>query len=228
MVGLHSGLERTRGPYSKPISAMILCAGRGERLGSLTRKTPKPMVRVGGYPVISWIFNHLAQHGVQEIIVNIHHQPLQLIEYLGSMVYYSAETKLMGTAGAFKKISWWLSDPFIVCNGDTITNVDIGTMVRMHQDSKAIATVFTHKTLTHNGGVFVFSKKVMECIPSNKPYSIHKDLIPELVKDKQLITKYTDIDSYYYDIGTPEGLRRARKFFKDEKPNPMSKLRAAG
>ena len=209
-------LERPK--YQNPVEVtkvVILSAGYGTRLGSITKKKPKVLVKINGFPVIEYIYTFLTNQGFNNICVNLHHLPLQIMDYLKNkpFVFLSPESKLMGTAGALKNIDYWLSDPFIVINGDTITNLDLNKMLTIHKMGRAIATVYTKDSLTHNGGVFIFSKSVLNNIPSNKFYSIVKDLIPKLVKEGQSIATYEDFKSWYFDIGTPKGLRRARSFF---------------
>ena len=207
-----------------PTRAIVLCAGLGTRLGSLTERTPKPLIKVAGVLVIRMILHLLISHGVHQFCINLHHLPLQIMDEVnktGDGVFYSPEPELMGTAGAFKKVSNWLTDPFVVMNGDTITNVDLTNMVKFHKMGESIATVYTKDDLIHSGGVYVFSKEVLKYIPERKPYSIHLDLIPKLIKKKETVSEYQDFNSHYFDIGTPHGLRKARKYFKDEESCSM-------
>ena len=207
-----------------PIRAMVLSAGLGTRLRPLTEKTPKPLIKVGKEIVIRRILHLLATHGVYQFCINLHHLSLQVMDEVnktGDGVFYSPEPELLGTAGALKKVSNWLSDPFIVINGDTITNVDIKSMVNFHKMGKSLVTIYTKDNLIHNGGVYVFNKEVLKYIPEKKFYSIHLDLIPKLIKKDIPVSEFQDFKSYYFDIGTPNGLRKARRYFKNETINPM-------
>lgn len=197
--------------------ALILAAGHGKRLG--LKYKPKSMTLIGGTPLIGWVVQHLAKHEL-DICVNLHHLPLKIVEYLGMLdISFSAEPKLMGTAGALKRISWWLSNDFVVVNGDTISNVNLYDMLVSHQQSNCIATIFTKDTATHNGGAFIFKKKILEYIP-DRPYSIHKDLIPDLIKRNVILNLYRQ--GKYFDCSIPSKLKRCRRYF--EKPSNLSKL----
>jgi len=192
------------------MKAIILCAGKGKRLG--LKYKPKPMAKVAGLPIVSWILTHLTTHGIMDICVNLHHLPLKLIEQLGMTdITFSGETKLMGTAGALKRIGWWFGDDFVVANGDTISNVDLTEMYEVHKMSGNVATIFTHDTAEHNGGTFIFKQSILKYIPEGK-YSIHKDLIPDLIRRGIPITLYKT-KAFYLDCSTPKKLKRARRFF---------------
>lgn len=196
------------------ISAVILAAGRGERLKPLTDKTPKPMIKVGGKPIIDWVYENLKKYGVKnkDIYINVYHLPEQIISNARPATYLW-EKWLSGTAGILKKVEEDLSDPFIVVNGDTISNVNITEMMKLHKKKRAFITVFTLDTATHNGGCFVFNKRILQAIPDDRPFSIHEDLIP-LLKAGDEVILYKPKDAWYFDIGTHEGLKKAREFFK--------------
>lgn len=193
--------------------AVVLCAGLGTRLRPLTEKTPKPMIKVGGQPVLHYIMASLNRAGITQWCINLHWLPLKIMEFFYPLTtpVYSPETKLLGTAGALKKMETWLSDPFLVVNGDTITNVDLEVILRHHSAYGTIATVFTKGDAIHSGGIYVFNKEVLRYIPKTRPYSIDKDLIPKLIKKKTAIYLYDFSGSYYFDIGTPEKLAIARR-----------------
>lgn len=202
------------------MKAFILTAGLGNRLKPLTDKIPKPLLKVGGKPIVWYAENLLKQHGITDICVNVHHHPQQIVEYFGDRVLYSFEPELLGTAGALTKVKDWLSDPFVVLNGDTISDVDLTFMLNYHRLSK-LATVFTKDTATHNGGAFIFNREVFSYIPDSRPYSIHEDLIPDLAKKNAPVTLYKS-NANYFDLGTHEKLAKARKFFNNEKTARMS------
>lgn len=196
---------------SAKYSVFILTAGLGTRLKPLTDTTPKCLIKVGKKPVIDHILAWLKKYRVKEIFVNLHHLPQPIMEHLGSKVGYSLENTLRGTAGAYKDVGRYLSDPFVVVNGDTITNLNLDVMVEYHKLSNALATVFTQDDLIHCGGVYVFDKKVLNYIPDGKFYMNDTDLIPKLLENKLLVQDYNPKDTYYYDIGDPQRLEKARE-----------------
>ena len=111
------------------MKAMILAAGRGARLKPLTDRRPKPMMEVGGAPLIGHQLRWLAGAGVKEAIINLHHLGEQIETYVGDgaahglAVAYSREPVLLDTGGGVVKALPWLGDePFWLLNGDIYTD----------------------------------------------------------------------------------------------------------
>ena len=110
---------------------MILAAGRGERMRPLTDHTPKPLLKVGGKPLIVWHLERLAQAGFKEIVINHAHLGEQIERALGSgndwglSIQYSPEKVALETAGGIANALHLLgSAPFLVVNGDIFTEID--------------------------------------------------------------------------------------------------------
>lgn len=204
------------------IRCLILCAGKGTRLLPLTKEKPKPMIEIGGTPVVEIIYNHLMSQGVYEICINLHHLGDQIMKYMDMRGYfpcYSLEDRLLGTAGALKYMEQWLSDPFFAVNGDSISNVDYKEMLRVFNESKADMLVFSkHDDPCHNGGVYLMRKAILEHIPKGQVYSLHEDLIPA-IRNNHFIDLYDFPDSFYFDIGTKVGLKKARAYFEKDRPS---------
>lgn len=107
------------------MKAMILAAGRGERMRPLTDSTPKPLLRVGGKPLIVWHIERLVAAGITDIIINHAWLGEQIETTLGSgrsfgaRLHYSAEAKALETAGGIARALPFFEDqPFLVVNGD--------------------------------------------------------------------------------------------------------------
>ncbi|MGC9457991.1 MAG: N-acetylmuramate alpha-1-phosphate uridylyltransferase MurU, partial [Halothiobacillaceae bacterium] len=107
------------------MNAMILAAGRGERMRPLTDHAPKPMLQVLGKPLIAYHVERLAAAGVERIVINLAHLGKQIEEYFGDgdrfgiPIIYSREPKALETAGGIRQALPLLGDnPFIVVNGD--------------------------------------------------------------------------------------------------------------
>ncbi len=125
------------------MKAMILAAGRGERMRPLTDHTPKPLLKVGGKPLIVWHLERLAQAGFKEIVINHAHLGAQLEQALGNgaqwglSIQYSPEKVALETAGGIANALHLLgSEPFLVVNGDTFTEIDFKNT---EKDFKSIA-----------------------------------------------------------------------------------------
>ena len=111
------------------MKAMILAAGRGERMRPLTDTCPKPLLKAGGKPLIQWHIEALVQAGVTELVINHAHLGAQIENtlgdgsQLGTKIHYSPETTALETAGGIRlALSWLGADPFLVVNGDVATD----------------------------------------------------------------------------------------------------------
>jgi MurNAc alpha-1-phosphate uridylyltransferase len=117
------------------MKAMILAAGRGERMRPLTDHTPKPLLQVGGKPLIVWHLERLAKDGFKELVINHAHLGKQIEQALGSgsawglSIEYSSEIKALETAGGIANALPLLGDsPFLVVNGDVFTEINFGVL----------------------------------------------------------------------------------------------------
>lgn len=118
--------------------ALILAAGKGTRLKQLTVDRPKPMLEVGGEPLLAYHIRRLCAAGVSEIAINLHHAAAVITDYFGDgaqfgvAITYSYEPELMGTAGAAKLLEGFLDQRFFVVYGDVFTNVDLVDLASFH------------------------------------------------------------------------------------------------
>ena len=117
------------------MKAMILAAGRGERMRPLTDHTPKPLLNVGGKPLIVWHLERLAAAGFKDIVINHAHLGAQIEEALGDgrawdlHIQYSPERVALETAGGIANAMPLLGDaPFLVVNGDVFTDIDFSVL----------------------------------------------------------------------------------------------------
>jgi len=133
------------------MKAMILAAGEGTRLRPLTRDMPKPMLPVGGRPLIGHLVALLREHGVTDIAVNLHHRPQAIPAYLGDgssfgvKVTYSHEDVLLGSAGAVKKLAPFFDEGFFVLYGDVLTDIDLSALAACHRKRRASLTMALHE-----------------------------------------------------------------------------------
>ena len=135
----------------------------GTRLKPLTDNTPKALVPFQGMPMVERIIRNLADTGVYDILVNVHHFANQVIEFLDNLVvegvslHISDETgELMDTGGAILQAREFLKgeNDFIVHNVDVFTNLDIGDLLRNHRDGKVLATMAVKKRPTSRSLLF--------------------------------------------------------------------------
>jgi NDP-sugar pyrophosphorylase family protein len=124
------------------MKALILAAGKGTRLKQLTANTPKPMLELGGEPLLAHHIRRLQAVGVTEIAINLHHAPAAITGYFGDgsrcgvQIEYSYEPELLGTAGAAKKLAAFLDESFYVIYGDVFNNVDLAALAGFHANCK--------------------------------------------------------------------------------------------
>ncbi|MDP3937793.1 MAG: NDP-sugar synthase [Deltaproteobacteria bacterium] len=129
--------------------AMVLAAGRGTRLRPLSDERPKPLFPLGPLTILHYPLLMLRQAGVREVMMNLHHMGGQIRERfgaggdLGLSIHFSEEQpELLGTGGGIKRARDFLEGgPFVVVNGDTISDVDLPSAIEEHERSGAAATM---------------------------------------------------------------------------------------
>jgi mannose-1-phosphate guanylyltransferase len=122
--------------------AFVLGAGLGTRLKALTERRPKPLIPIYGKPLITFAFDQLIAAGVTEIVVNTHHcheaykNAFPEGAYAGAKLIFEHEPVLLETAGGIKNIERHLcSEPFLVHNGDVLTNLPLLKAIEHHRAS---------------------------------------------------------------------------------------------
>lgn len=130
------------------MKALVLAAGRGERLRPLTDTVPKPIVEIGGRALIEYPLGMLKRAGITEVAINVHHLAGAIQAALGSgarlglRIVWSPEPALFGTGGPLNGLAGFLgSDTFVIANSDTILNLDLAAMIAFHRDRGALATL---------------------------------------------------------------------------------------
>lgn len=129
------------------MKGMILAAGEGRRLRPLTDHLPKPMLPIGGKPLLEHIITHLRDCGVTDLAVNLYHLPDAVINYFGDgspwgvSLRYSVEEQLLGSAGGVKRLQSFFDETFVVFYGDLLTWADLRPMIALHQQASVAATM---------------------------------------------------------------------------------------
>jgi mannose-1-phosphate guanylyltransferase/mannose-1-phosphate guanylyltransferase/phosphomannomutase len=128
--------------------AFVLGAGLGTRLRPLTDQLPKPLIPFFNRPLITRAFDHLLGAGVQEFIVNTHHLPecytaaFPQNEYRGARITFRHEPVLLETAGGIANIADLVGDgPFVVFNGDVLTDLPLAALLRVHEQAGNLVTL---------------------------------------------------------------------------------------
>jgi len=178
------------------MKAVILAAGKGERLRGIMGDVPKPMVRIKGNPILEHNIEWLRSFGIKDIYINLHYLPDVVKNHFVDgakwrvKISYSYESQLLGTAGAVRKIieDYWIeelknkqiSSTFLVIYGDNLFEYDLKKIINFHQIKKGIATVAVYEKddVTQSGVVLLDrDDKILKFI--EKPKS--KEIISQLV-----------------------------------------------
>jgi mannose-1-phosphate guanylyltransferase len=127
---------------------MVMAAGKGTRLRPVTDLLPKPMAPIANRPVLHHILRLLKRHGLEEVVLNLHHMPEVITDHFGDGstvgvdMHYSYEPELLGTAGGVKKNEGFLgTGTFLVMSGDALTDIDLTGLIAAHRRFGSIATI---------------------------------------------------------------------------------------
>ena len=155
------------------MKAMILAAGMGNRMRPLTLHTPKPLLEVGGKPLIVWHIEKLQKIGVQEIVINTAWLGEKLAEALGDgsqfgvKILWSHEGEGLETAGGIIKALPLLgNEPFILVNGDVWTTMDFEPLLNMQLQNDLAHLVLVENPVQHPQGDFTLA--------ANKAYTFEQ------------------------------------------------------
>lgn len=217
------------------MKAMILAAGRGERMRPLTDHTPKPLLKVHGKPLIVWHLQNLANAGFKEVVINHAHLGNQIESALGDgsqwniQISYSPETVALETAGGIANALPLLTEnkrriePFLVVNGDIFTEIDFAA-IRLPQHMLAHLVLIDNPPQHSQGdfaiqnGLLVNQGQPMRTFSGVGVY--HPDLFAQIKRGdsarlapllRGAIAENKASAQYYqgiwHDIGTPERLQ---------------------
>ena len=226
------------------MKAVILAGGLGSRLKPFTDVIPKPLLPLGEKSLMEVQIEHLKEAGFEEIYVAINYKADYVKSFLGDgskygvSINYSLEEKPLGTAGPVKILANKLTEPFLLMNGDILTNMDfrkIYDFALKYPDSsltigtKIVITPFRFGNITSDGayithveekpelnfevlaGIYIMKPEIFEYIPNNEYFGID-DLIKLMLKKGKPITKY-QIKDYWIDIGVVEDYEKAKEVY---------------
>jgi dTDP-glucose pyrophosphorylase len=145
-------LDDLVGPPSLPNAAVIMAGGEGKRLRPLTESTPKPLLRVGGKPLLEIMIERLRASGIHKVLLVLHYKSHMIKEHfgdgarLGVRIEYHYEDAPRGTAGSLHealKYPGFTDHPLLVINGDILTKCNFKEMLDFHTERRAHMTVGT-------------------------------------------------------------------------------------
>jgi mannose-1-phosphate guanylyltransferase len=129
------------------MKAVVLVGGEGTRLRPLTFTTPKSLLTIANQPFLERQLAWLESHGVDDVVLSLGYLPDAFTRHFpegrfgGVRLSYAVEGKPLGTAGGIRYAAGEIDERFVVCNGDILTDLDLGSMVRFHEASGAEATI---------------------------------------------------------------------------------------
>jgi len=154
LIGVETLDELLEAPHY-PNPALIMAGGLGERLGALTRDRPKPMLNVGGRPLLETIVRNVVQQGFKNIFISVNYKAEMIVDHfgdgsaLGATIQYIHEAERLGTAGALGLLPAHSDLPVVVMNGDILTTINYGALLDFHNGTPAQATMAVREHKVH-------------------------------------------------------------------------------
>ena len=134
-------------PSPRPNWVVIMAGGQGRRLRPLTEETPKPMLPVGGQPLLEVIIRRLVDHGFRRLFLSVHYRSDQIEAHFGdgarfnSHIEYLREDRPLDTGGALALLPERPAAPVLVVNGDVVTDVNFSALLDYHAQHGGAATL---------------------------------------------------------------------------------------
>ncbi len=224
---------------------VLMAGGLGQRLRPLTETCPKPLLPLGDKPILGHIIDGFVAQGFRRFYISVNYLGHMIEQYFGTgqdrgiEISYLREEKRLGTAGALHLLPQNMDYPFIVMNGDVITQIDFRALLRNHEEAGAAATMCVREHLTSipfgvvrfggstyqytdekptlkhhiNAGIYCISKEARNGIPENKFYDM-PSLFDDLHKQDHLCSVHVIHDAWF-DIGSPGEYEIAKQRFRE-------------
>ena len=125
--------------------AVLLVGGEGTRLRPLTEWLPKPMLPIANRPFLEHQIGQLRGHGIDRVVLSCGYLAESIREHFGDELEYAVEPEPLGTGGAIRFSAENIDETFVVCNGDVLTDLDLGALIAAHRDRGARATIALHR-----------------------------------------------------------------------------------
>ena len=222
--------------------AIIVCGGYGKRLGKITLKTPKRLIKVKKFTVLDHIIKNLTRFGIDRVILLCHYKyetfkkKYHNHEIFGAKVLCIKEKKLLGSSGALLNAKKKLNKNFIFCNGDTFFDININDLISDFLKKKNLSAFVALKKLKSTKGKDTFKlgekyrllqdKKKKSKLINSGIYVLSKKIIPDLVKigslEKNVFPKLIikkkifgkEYKNEFLDMGELSTLKKLPKFLQ--------------
>ncbi len=239
VVGLHIWADLLA-PTQRPNLMVIMAGGRGTRLLPHTQSCPKPLLPVGGRPMLEHIIERARLEGFRRFILAVHYLGHMFEEHFGDgsrwqvQIEYLREQQPLGTAGALGLLGQVPEEPFLVTNGDVLTDIRYGELLDFHSRHSATATMavrlhewqhpfgvvktrgvdiigFEEKPVSRshiNAGIYALEPQALELLGADE----HCDMptLFERLQQKAMRTIVYPMHEPWLDVGRPDDLRLAR------------------
>lgn len=223
--------------------AIVLAGGKGTRLAPYTTVLPKPLMPIGEMPILEIVIRQLHRHGFDDLTLAVGYLAELLMAYCGDgskfgvKLDYSREDQPLGTAGPIALVPN-LNETFLVMNGDLLTTIDYGAMLKYHRERGALATIacyqrdvkidlgvidvdpenwisnYIEKPTYHytvSMGIYIFEPSILDYIPVNQRLDL-PELILNLIEAEKKVNVF-NFNGYWLDIGRHDDYERAIEEF---------------
>lgn len=226
------------------VTVVILAGGKGTRLAPYTTVLPKPLMPVGDMPILEIVVRQLRHYGFRNIVISVGHLAELIRAFFGDgskwrmNIRYAIEDKPLGTIGPLRLIEG-LDKPFIVMNGDLLTDINYASLYEYHQQGRQEATVATTTkkvqislgvldadadrrlvgfrekpvhTYSASMGIYVYDPSIIKLIPPDTHYGFD-NLMLDMLAGGQMVRLYP-FDGLWLDIGRHEDYEQASSEFE--------------
>lgn len=225
-------------------TAVILSGGLGTRLQPFTNIMPKPLLPIGEKAILEVQIENLKAYGFEKVILATNYKSEYIEKFFGDGSQYGVELIIskertpLGTAGPIKLVEKELDSPFLVMNGDVLTDMDFNKLYEFGNQHDSLLTVTLKKIVLPYafgnvafegdyvtgvvekpdivtyalGGIYYMKPEILDMVPPDKEYNMDKLMLDMLGKSKS-IAKY-EIDGYWLDVGREEDYKKAQQLYK--------------
>lgn len=228
-----------------PLDAVIMAGGMGTRLKPLTDNLPKPLLEVGGTPIIKYNLDSLINYGINDFWITVNYLKDKVIKYFDNdslpKASFIKETKPLGTIGSLSLINEFKNDHILLTNSDILTNIDYEDFYIDFLNKNASISIVTipyeitipygvveaktdkvrkieekpSYTYYSNAGIYLLDKKLVTAIPKNTFINATDFINTMILKGEKVI--YYPFSGYWLDIGRHEDYERAQLEIKSIK-----------
>jgi NDP-sugar pyrophosphorylase family protein len=226
--------------------AIVLAGGKGTRLAPFTHVLPKPLLPVGERPILDLVLTQLSRAGCRKATMAVGHLGHLIEIYCGTgerwnmEIDYFREATPLGTVGALAHIEGLPDEPFVVMNGDVLSDLSFGELLEAHASSDAALTIGTFRRRERDElgilevdeqqtvvayrekpeheylvsmGIYAFSRAAVELVPGESRMDF-PDLVGALLAAGRPVRAHVH-SHYWLDLGRPDDFARANEEFED-------------